>query len=415
MIRNYLLITFAVLKRRKFFTFISLFGIGFTLLVLILLAAFIEHLVGPNYPEYEKSRSLYVSRMELVDTVIQSQSTSQVGLFFIKEYVSKLKTPEKIGVTSFFNFANTFIDNKKVSLKMKFTNAAFWEVFHFQFLEGRPYNEQEFANGNYLAVITAHLAETYFGTAVGVEGRTILADNVNYKVVGVVKAVPVTRIYSSADIYLPYTTSKENMENKKFGGNYCAVLLAANAKERAAMKDEFDSMMARLKNMQIDGFRQVYSYADSYPEALARMIIGSTRTERNIPKLMIGLMVLALLFMLLPSINLVNINLSRIMERASEIGVRKAFGASSRSLVLQFVIENIVLTLIGGLLAIGLSILILSAVNRSGLIPDSDLRFNGVVFLVSLGLSLLFGVLSGVYPAWRMSKMHVVEALRTGE
>ena len=54
--------------------------------------------------------------------------------------------------------------------------------------------------------------------------------------------------------------------------------------------------------------------------------------------------------MLLPAVNLVNLNASRIMERASEIGVRKAFGASSRTLVGQFVVENVVLTLIGAAL-----------------------------------------------------------------
>ena len=52
-----------------------------------------------------------------------------------------------------------------------------------------------------------------------------------------------------------------------------------------------------------------------------------------------------LLFMLLPALHLINLNVSRIMERASEIGVRKTFGASSRSLVGQFVVENVLLTL----------------------------------------------------------------------
>ena len=56
--------------------------------------------------------------------------------------------------------------------------------------------------------------------------------------------------------------------------------------------------------------------------------------------------------MLLPTVNLVNLNVSRMMERASEIGVRKAFGASSRTLVGQFVVENVALSLIGG--AVGL-------------------------------------------------------------
>ena len=57
-----------------------------------------------------------------------------------------------------------------------------------------------------------------------------------------------------------------------------------------------------------------------------------------------GALLALMLFMLLPTINLVNLNLSRILDRASEIGVRKAFGASSRTLVGQFLIENLVLT-----------------------------------------------------------------------
>ena len=55
----------------------------------------------------------------------------------------------------------------------------------------------------------------------------------------------------------------------------------------------------------------------------------------------------ALLFMALPAMNLVNLNISRILERASEIGVRKAFGASSWTLVGQFLVENLILTLVG--------------------------------------------------------------------
>ena len=64
------------------------------------------------------------------------------------------------------------------------------------------------------------------------------------------------------------------------------------------------------------------------------------------------------LFLLLPTLNLVNINISRIMERSSEIGVRKAFGASSRTLVLQFIVENIILTFLGGVIGIVLSIVL---------------------------------------------------------
>jgi putative ABC transport system permease protein len=121
---------------------------------------------------------------------------------------------------------------------------------------------------------------------------------------------------------------------------------------------------------------------------------------------------LALLFMLLPAVNLVNLNVSRIMERASEIGVRKSFGASSVVLVGQFLVENVALTLIGAAIALVLSIWLLWAVNGSGLILYADLRMNYRVFLAGLGFALLFGTVSGVYPAWRMSRLNPVQALK---
>jgi putative ABC transport system permease protein len=121
---------------------------------------------------------------------------------------------------------------------------------------------------------------------------------------------------------------------------------------------------------------------------------------------------MALLFMLLPTLNLVNLSVSRILERASEIGVRKAFGASSQTLVQQFVVENVALTVVGGFLGFALSQLVLSALTASGFLAYAHFTLNGRIFMVGLALAVFFGVLSGAYPAWRMSRLHPVEALR---
>jgi len=120
------------------------------------------------------------------------------------------------------------------------------------------------------------------------------------------------------------------------------------------------------------------------------------------------------LFMLLPAVNLININVSRIMERAGEIGVRKAFGASSWTLVGQFVVENVLLTLIGGVIALAASSLVLQALTDSGLIPYAQFHFNPRIFLYGLSLAVFFGLFSGVYPAWKMSRLHPVQALKGG-
>ena len=123
---------------------------------------------------------------------------------------------------------------------------------------------------------------------------------------------------------------------------------------------------------------------------------------------------MALLFITLPTVNLVSINLSRIMERASEIGVRKAFGASSRTLVGQFVMENVVLTVIGGAVAFALATWVLDVISDVQFIPYAVFSVNPRIFGYGMLLAAFFGIVSGVYPAWRMSRMHPVNALKGG-
>jgi putative ABC transport system permease protein len=82
--------------------------------------------------------------------------------------------------------------------------------------------------------------------------------------------------------------------------------------------------------------------------------------------------------------------------------------------VLQFVIENVVLTLIGGIVAFVLAIAALTWINHSGIIENAEFALNARVFAWGIFTAALFGVLSGVYPAWRMSRLHPVVALRGG-
>ena len=103
------------------------------------------------------------------------------------------------------------------------------------------------------------------------------------------------------------------------------------------------------------------------------------------------------------------------MERSSEIGVRKAFGASSKTLVWQFIVENVIITLIGGLISLLMAAIVLHIINQSDIIPYAQLSLNLRIFCYSLIICLFFGLFSGVYPAFKMSRMFPVEALRGGQ
>jgi putative ABC transport system permease protein len=409
MLKNYFKIAIAVLKRRKFFTFISLFGISFTLTILIVLTAFLDHLISPQYPDTKRNRSLYINTATRINSKTHYYSNGPLSFYFLNKYVGSMKTPEKVGIASIFIPTNTYVNNKKLVIDVKFTNAAFWDIQEFEFIEGRPYTAQEIANADRVAVITEEIKRDYFGEESAI-GKFIETDNVQYRVTGVVKNVPITIIFSYGNMYLPYTLSKTEMGNTDFEGRYSAILLAKSKADIPKMQEEYQQVIARLplKGMEFDKF---ISYADTYLTSFTRILLGRDEGS-GMSKFILFISLFALFFMLLPTLNLININISRIMERSSEIGVRKAFGASSRTLVYQFIIENIILTFIGGILGIVFSSIIIFVINTSQLLPHMYLTINFTVLAWALLACLVFGLFSGVYPAWRMSRLQVVTALK---
>ncbi len=146
-------------------------------------------------------------------------------------------------------------------------------------------------------------------------------------------------------------------------------------------RDEFWSRLRTVKDPE-PGFNRLDATPETLFDSLGRMFTGDgTGAGAGYGRrLELALTVAACLFMLLPAVNLINLNTSRIMERASEIGVRKAFGASSRTLVGQFVVENLVLTLVGAAIGFVLAAWLLQVINASGLIQYAELSMNYRIF-----------------------------------
>ncbi len=413
MLLNAIKIAWKVLLRHPFYTFITLFGISLTLTVLMVLTSFLDHLLAPHYPEHKRERMLYLSRVSEKDSLRNSTRSSPASFHFLKTYVKTLKTPEKVGITSLFGFANAYVNGKRLSLQTKFTDADFWDVTDFEFLEGKPFNAQTIAQGQQVAVISDDLKNQYFeDEAAPAVGKTIEVDNARYRIIGVVRAAPVTRPITAADIYFPYTVPKSNYQSKGFTGGFTGLVLARTPADIPAIKAEFDGIVGRITLPQVDDgfkFHILETRVETYLENWLN-VFNADISAQTVFFAVVGLFML--LFMALPAINLVNVNVSRIMERASEIGIRKAFGAPARTLVWQFVVENLFITFIGGAIALLLSGLIIWYINQSGWIFRADLTINFTVFAVSILVCVVFGLLSGVAPALRMAKLPIAEALK---
>jgi len=410
---SYLKIAWKVLLRRKFFTAISLFGISFTLMILLVVYAMFDYTVGPHRPELRVDRLLFVNRMQLLYKGDGGQSNSSVGYAFLDRYVRTLRTPEKVSISDAnWGTVVAYVGQQVLKFDLKATDAVFWQVLDFDFVEGRPYNAAEVAAAAHVVVITEATSRRYFGAATGVLGRNMVLESVPYRVVGVVRNVPIARSNTYAELWTPVTTSTDNLRNLDYMGGYQAIVLARTAADVPRVKDEYQQVIARVPLPDPKVFSKVNSYAQTLLASLTARFSNDAGAEGGVGRFAGVLLALALLFMLLPALNLVNINVSRTLERSAEIGVRKAFGATAGKLVGQFLLENIFLTLLGGTLGLGLAAAVLVLINESHFLPYSTYALNSRVFAVALGVVVLFGVLSGAYPAYKMSKLQAVKALK---
>jgi putative ABC transport system permease protein len=377
-------------------------------------AAAIDAELGAYPPETRGDRTLLASYARLQRRNDPHKSSSNnLGYELIDRYLRPMTTPERIGVLSegWGTVAYTGADQLPVS--RRYMDGACWEILQFEFLEGRPFTVQEDAEGAPLAVINQATRDRLFGGLPAL-GRTIQTALGDFRVVGVVRNVSEARTVF-ADVWLPLGTVSWPREGLPgMVNNLEVLLLARSPADLPKVKAEFQTRIAQVDLTGVAPYEELIAFADTPFERLARSVHGysSEETAAATVRLVATLSLAALLFMLLPALNLVNLNLSRILERGSEIGVRRSFGAPRRSLVWQLLVENVVLTLAGGVLGGMLSVLVLHTFSWWGWAQFLEFHLSPRVFLCGLGVTLAFGLLSGAYPAWRMARLHPVAALR---
>jgi putative ABC transport system permease protein len=396
-----------VLSRRKFFTFVSLFAVSFTLLVLLVATALLDHVFGPQGPEDRPDRTLVVLTAELRGE--HFRRTGWAGHGLLHRTLPDLPGVERATVFAMPRKLTTYHDGRKITCHTRRTDGEFWRVFRFDFVEGGPFTVEDEAEAAPVAVINESLRDRLFGGGPAV-GKAFELDGRRLRVAGVVRNVPFVRLLTFSDAWIPTSLSRSDAYRKELVGDFVGAMILAPGARREDAAAEFARRVAAVP-IDEGGFESLDASADTMFGAISGYLFSGLLARR--PGAVVSFLWLAaLLFMALPALNLVNLNLSRILERASEIGVRKSFGATSGALVRQFLLENVVLAVLGGILAAVLAALVLAALNRSGLVPHARFALNLRVLGWGALLTLVFGVLSGVLPAWRMSRLHPVGALQ---
>ncbi len=407
MFQNYFKIALKVLMRRKFFTAINLLVISLTLSVLIALTTMIEALMGSHEPE--PPELLIIANTQVRNSTSFDHDGSLAGYRLLTQYAQDLPGIERMAITEFPSQTISFQNQTKTTLMLRRTDARFWQMMNFEFLEGAAFNQADYEAGKRFAIINEATRNQVFSGQSAV-GQMLDLNGTSFQVIGVVRNIPDLRILSFGDVWVPISTHSHDGYRHDLVGNFVGLLQPAPDADIHLIKQAFQQQLQSVQFHTSD-YDQIRSRVFTGWELVYALTSGNYYGDVNANRLHFFLTGVALLFMALPALNLVNLNVSRMMERASEIGVRKTFGASSGSLVGQFVFENVFLTVIGGVLGFGLATVGLGWLESWDVFRYTNFQINSRILGFAMGFTLFFGLLSGIYPAWKMSKLHPVHVL----
>lgn len=410
MFKNYLITAYRVYLRRKLFTVINLMCITLTLMVLLVVTALLQNAFFPRGVEGKSDRFLQIGSMVSLGDGGESIRISPLGYKVIEKYLRPMTSVDKVAAVSGPQTVSVYQDDRVTELLLRRADADYWNILDFEVLDGRVPSAEDVDQGRFVAVLNASSAARLFPAAKAV-GQQLNIGGQHFEVIGVV--ADVLQLNAFADLWVPVTTDPSTEYRSQMWGEFTALLLAKSSVDLPGIQAEVARIATQIQFDDPKEWNRAFMWADSKLDFFARGLLGNEQVpESGAGTLLAVIGVLMLLFMLLPALNLVNLNAGRIMERSSEIGVRKAFGASSRTLVVQFVVENVLLCLFGGLLGLIGAAASLYWLEHSGWIPYLKVDINLPVFFYGLIITLVFGLLSGVIPAWKMSRLHPVQALK---
>lgn len=413
MLRNYLLTAWKVFMRRKLFTAINLLCVVLTLVVLMVAASLLETAFRPSGVEGRSDRTLEVHMMRMESPKRDAISTSRLGYKLLDKYLKPMPGVERVAIVTGEQPVSVYQGDTPSELQMRRADADYWQVLDFRLLAGRLPTRADDEAGRHIAILNASSAGRLFpGTPQVAIGQRLDVAGQAYEIVGVVADAMHLNAY--ADIWAPVSTYPSSDYRSQLTGPFSALILAKDPADLARIRRQVETIAKSAVHDDPAQWATIRFWADSKLDFVARQLLGSEEADSGAGTLLAGIVAAMLLFMLLPALNLVNLNTGRIFERRAEIGVRKAFGATSGQLALQLVIENVLLCLCGGLLALGATALVLAWLENTDLIPYLEVDLNLAVFGWGMLTATVFGLVSGVLPAWKMSRLDPVHALKGG-
>ena len=421
MIKQYIKQAWTMMRQNKLFTSIYVAGTGLSIAFTMVLFIIYYVKFAPVYPEYNRNRTLVISQSAIAKEGAEKWNNCSSGASpKIVELVKGLPHLDQIGIGTMVPpvyESAVFLpqSNEQLEVTLGMVDAGFWKVFTFKFLSGKPFDEVAVETSLPVAVLSENLAKRIFAS-VDVIDKHFKLDGKEIKVVGVVPDVTGTTPATAADLYLPLyygdvgALIRPNKNPKGLLGSNANIYLTATS------EDDVETLRAEIIDV-LNRYDQedkewVHFWMDQPDVWWKSTFRDSCSNAPDIPGIVRSILYMFLALLFIPAMNLCGMISSRMDERMSEFGVRKAYGATNANLISQVLTENLLLTLVGGLVGLALAYLVAftgsewmfnlfdTFVIPGGVNPSFtvEMLFNPALFLTVFGLCVLLNLISALVP-----------------
>jgi putative ABC transport system permease protein len=418
MIRNYIKTAWRNLVKNKVFSFINIFGLAVGLACCMLIASYLySELTYDTYSTH--SNHLYrVSVKTLANGGVTDFGSADVAV----GPGIKNAYPQVVAYTRIFQQGPTFVSFGDKQFKEKKTAVAdsnFLRMFSIPLIQGDDKTALVEPNS---IVINTEMAKKYFGDGQPL-GKTLKFGTSLMKVTGVIDKVP-DNSHFHFDAFISMSTMGHQQQTWSNVGYYTYLLLDKNADPKK-LEPKFRDLVAKYvvpetqrdMGVSLAEAQKAINTFIFYLQPITDIHLHSSSKYDLEPngdiKYIYIFSALAIFILLLACINFTNLSTASSSKRSKEVGIRKVLGTIKEWLITQFLVESVMLTLLSMLLALGLVYVLLPYFNDlAGKHIGMSFFLNYKAIGIGLGLTLLVGILAGLYPAFFLSSFKILAVLK---